>query len=90
MASNGAQNLTAINNMTRDEEGEISKGLSPDLIQVCHFFIYAIWVSLQGLNKFLWWHVTITILQMTRILLMKSISKIMLVMSFAHSIRWLG
>ncbi len=79
MASNGTQNLTTINNMTRDDEGEISKGLSPDLIQVCHFLIYAIWVCLQGLNTFLWWHVTITILQMIRIILMKSMSKIMLV-----------
>ncbi len=62
MASNGTQNLTTINNMTRDDEGETSKGFSPDFIQVCHFLIYAIWVSLQGLNTFLWWHVTIKIL----------------------------
>ncbi len=65
--------------MTRNDEGETSKGLSPDLIQVCHFLIYAIWVCLQGVNTFLCWHVMITILQITRIILMKSISKIMLV-----------
>ncbi len=79
MASNGTQNFTAINNETRNDEGGHSKGLSPELIQVCHFLIYGIWVCLQGVNTFLWWHVTITVLQITRIILMKSISKIMLV-----------
>ncbi len=79
MASSGIQNFTAIDNRTRSDEGEPSKGLSPELIQVCHFLIYGIWVCLQGVNTFLWWHVTLTVLHMSRIILMKSISKIMTV-----------
>ncbi len=79
MASSGIQNFTAIDNRTRSDEGEPSKELSPELIQVCHFLIYGIWVCLQGVNTFLWWHVTLIVLQMSRIILMKSISKIMLV-----------
>ncbi len=79
MASSGIQNFTAIDNRTRSDEGEPSKELSPELIQVCHFLIYGIWVCLQGVNTFLWWHVTLIVLQMSRIILLKSISKIMLV-----------
>lgn len=67
MASNGTQNFTTAN-ATKGEEGEIPRGLSPDFIQVCQFVIFTIWVFLQGVNKFLWWHVSITIFQMTRII----------------------
>ncbi len=71
--------MVLLPNATKGDEGEIPRGLSPDLIQVGPFVIFTIWVFLQGVNTFLWWHVSIIVFQMTWIILMKSMSKIILV-----------
>ncbi len=77
MASNWADNQTT--NGTVGGNGEVSPVVPESLIQVSEIGIFILWVLIQSLRQNLCWHLTGAFLQIIRIILMKRISKIILI-----------
>ncbi len=78
MASNGTN--SEIENGTNSGAGESTIGFSSTtLVEVSELIIFGLYVIIQGVNKNLCWHCIFSFFQFTRILLMKKISKIILV-----------
>lgn len=73
-----ASNMSAPNGNT-EQPGDFT-GSSEVILQVSgEWGVFLKWMLLQGINKKFWWHCLMSILQIGRVIMMRKISKLILV-----------